>query len=427
MFQVDNASSVLTQPTPATPGTPGWFTNGNPGTGAPPTIVGADFLNGVQGEFINLLGGAGIAPNKNNNTQVLQAIASGRYDYVVDTGTANTYVGTLLNGTGGFPNANLTLTDGLLVRLKVANVNTGTSTFNLNGLGARAITLRGSPLIGGELIAGDFYTLQYDLANTAWRVTSPVAVRNSVFTASAVTAGTANAQTIATVTPGGYALAFGNVINFTAGVTNTASATLNISGTGAIGLKKNSGTGLIDIVAGDLTNGNSYSVNYNGAFYVLISSSPILTGYLVASNNLSDVASAATARANIGAAKSGANTDITSLAGVTIDSSSTNAARRAFTQQNANYTLALVDAGTMIISGGATAQTFTIPLNSAVAFPLGTEIEFVQLGAGALTISGQVGTDIRARGGLTTLYAQNSAASIKKLATDTWIIIGDLR
>jgi hypothetical protein len=40
---------------------------------------------------------------------------------------------------------------------------------------------------------------------------------------------------------------------------------------------------------------------------------PVLSGDLLAANNLSDVANAATARSNLSAAASGANTDITSL------------------------------------------------------------------------------------------------------------------
>lgn len=54
---------------------------------------------------------------------------------------------------------------------------------------------------------------------------------------------------------------------------------------------------------------------YTGAAWVAAYVSG--TGFLVSSNNLSDVANTTTARANISAAKSGANSDLTSLTGLT--------------------------------------------------------------------------------------------------------------
>ena len=40
--------------------------------------------------------------------------------------------------------------------------NTGASTLNANGLGAKAIQFNGAALVGGEIIAGETWLLKYD-------------------------------------------------------------------------------------------------------------------------------------------------------------------------------------------------------------------------------------------------------------------------
>ncbi len=52
----------------------GHFTNGNPATGTPATVVDAPWLNMVQDELENVLVAAGIAPNQANSGQLLASI-----------------------------------------------------------------------------------------------------------------------------------------------------------------------------------------------------------------------------------------------------------------------------------------------------------------------------------------------------------------
>lgn len=299
MFQIDNASSVSSQPATVTPGTPGYFTDGNPLTGSPPTIVPADFMNQVQEELMNIVRGASLTPSKTTNSQLLNAICSGKTSYAADTGTANNYVAAVQNG-GSSPDAGIVLGDGVGFKIKIANTNTAASVLNFNSLGNKAITLNGSPLTGGEMVAGQFITLQYDATNSAWQITSATSPKATIFTGSANTTGAANVQVLATVTPLGYSLVYGDIVNFTAGFSNTGAATLNVSSTGAITIKKSSGTGLVDVAVGDIVSTTSYSIYYNGTFYVLQSSSFSTSGLLVAANNLSDLTNAATARTNLG-------------------------------------------------------------------------------------------------------------------------------
>ena len=77
-------------------------------------------------------------------------------NYLVDTGSANTY--TVAFGTGIVPS----YTAGLQVQMLVSNTNTIASTLNVNGLGVKNILLLGSALTAGAMVAGTIVLLQYD-------------------------------------------------------------------------------------------------------------------------------------------------------------------------------------------------------------------------------------------------------------------------
>jgi len=89
------------------------------------------------------------------------------------------------------------------------------------------------------------------------------------------------------------------------------------------------------------------------------------------------------------------------------------------------YTLALTDDGTIIEKNDASGTTVTIPLNSSVAFPNGTQIVLIQTGAGQTTIAGAAGVTVNGTPGLK-LRAQYSSCVCIKRSTDTWILLGDL-
>ncbi|MGY3436451.1 MULTISPECIES: hypothetical protein [unclassified Marinovum] len=73
----------------------------------------------------------------------------------------------------------------------------------------------------------------------------------------------------------------------------------------------------------------------------------------------------------------------------------------------------------------ASAATLTVPANSAVAFPIGTEIEVVALGAGVVTITGDTGVTINGvAAGSADVAAQWQGAVLRKYDTDAWLLIG---
>ena len=94
--------------------------------------------------------------------------------------------------------------------------------------------------------------------------------------------------------------------------------------------------------------------------------------------------------------------------------------------KTADYTLGLGDASSSIGVDSGTAKNLTVPLNSSVAFPVGTVIEVRQVGAGQVTIVATGGVTLRSAGAALKLRAQYAAASLLKVATDTWSVQGDL-
>lgn len=96
------------------------------------------------------------------------------------------------------------------------------------------------------------------------------------------------------------------------------------------------------------------------------------------------------------------------------------------TQSGTTYTAVAGDAGGYIQFTNGSAVAFTIPPNSSVAFPIGTVMTIEQNGAGVITITAGVGVTLHSRGGFVATAGQYAVAQVKKVATDTWTIIGDV-
>lgn len=87
----------------------------------------------------------------------------------------------------------------------------------------------------------------------------------------------------------------------------------------------------------------------------------------------------------------------------------------------------LGDAGNVVQMDVATANTFTVPPNSSVAFPVGASVEVWQKGAGQTTIAAGAGVTILKHASLTLkMKGQESGCSLRKVAADTWRLVGDM-
>ena len=95
-------------------------------------------------------------------------------------------------------------------------------------------------------------------------------------------------------------------------------------------------------------------------------------------------------------------------------------------QTGTSYTTALADDGKLITCDNGSAITLTIPPNSSVAYGIGTQINIMQLGAGQVTITAGAGVTLRSAGTRLKTNGQYAVGTCCKIATDTWVVIGNL-
>jgi hypothetical protein len=108
--------------------------------------------------------------------------------------------------------------------------------------------------------------------------------------------------------------------------------------------------------------------------------------------------------------------------GATIGTSIINLTANA--QTGTTYTPVLTDNGKLVTLSNASAITLTVPTNASVAYATGAQINIQAIGAGQVTVVGDTGVTINGTG--TKLRVQWSAATLVKMGTDSWTLIGDL-
>ena len=97
-----------------------------------------------------------------------------------------------------------------------------------------------------------------------------------------------------------------------------------------------------------------------------------------------------------------------------------------FNTQGASYTLALTDQSKIVETNVGSANNVTIPLDSSVNFPIGTEIQVLQLGAGQTTIVATSGVTTRSKSNQLKIANQNTGVTLVKRAANDWYVIGNL-
>ena len=101
-------------------------------------------------------------------------------------------------------------------------------------------------------------------------------------------------------------------------------------------------------------------------------------------------------------------------------------------QTGTTYTPVLTDANALVTLNNASAISVTIPTNASVAYTIGTQLNFAWItGAGQPTISAVTpGTTTIISTGATSaspkLRVANSVATAIKIATDIWLVTGDI-
>jgi hypothetical protein len=103
----------------------------------------------------------------------------------------------------------------------------------------------------------------------------------------------------------------------------------------------------------------------------------------------------------------------------------------AFDAETASYTAVLANNGQVVTMDNSSVNNFSIPTNASVAFPIGTQINVLQIGTGQTTIQAVTSgtTSILSTGAAPAapkLRARYSAATCLKAGTDLWYVFGDI-
>lgn len=109
----------------------------------------------------------------------------------------------------------------------------------------------------------------------------------------------------------------------------------------------------------------------------------------------------------------------------------TSAAKVINAQTGTTYTFALTDGSNngnspLVTLTNASVVTATVPPNSSVAFPIGSQIDVIQGGAGSVIFAPGAGVTINSPLASLTIRARYSQVSLIKTATNTWDLFGDL-
>jgi len=259
-------------------------------------------------------------------------------------------------------------------------------------------------------VTGSSTTLQYDYSKSTWQVFTPGIV--SGITLGGVLSGLTSAA------------AFSNPLPITSANTNITGGTL--------------------LVTSNTNYSKTSTTLTNRGRTVLSGANTDITGgtLLVTSNtNYSKTSTTLTNRGRT--VLSGANTDIkgTNLyvsSNVHVSSSVTFANTLVVLKGSPirvaggnNVTLALGDNGKFLVCTNSTsAMNIHIATNASVAFPIGGEISFFNRctasGKKRLGFSKASGVTLHSKNSANSVANTNSSASVKKILSDTWVLVGDL-
>lgn len=192
--------------------------------------------------------------------QIPTGVQNGQWTYAVAGGTANALTATLAPAPQNIP-------AGFRLWLKVASTNTAAITLSVNGLSpSTVLNGDGTPVTANSIVAGQILDLTFDGA--AFRLPNipqmAIAVQSGQWLYG-VAAGAANAITT-TLNPAPPALVAGMCIRLKILNNNTAAATLNINGLGAVPIQRGDGTAL---VANYLVAGQIVDLTYDGSAFRL--------------------------------------------------------------------------------------------------------------------------------------------------------------
>ena len=231
---------------------------------------------------------------------------------------------------------------------------------------------------------------------------------------------TANASQFLQVNSGGTALAY-----ITAAALRTAIGLV-------IGTDVQAWTAVLDAVTASYTTAEETKLaGIEAAATADQTGAEIKSAYEVESNAYTDTKNTKLAGIEGSADVTDATNVVTALSGATLTGdlggggNSVNNFAVDITTYTDSQIAVIGNAGFYIRMNKGTANTYTVPPNSDVAFAIGTRIHVRQSGAGATTIAEGAGVTINTPETLV-LAKQHATATLVKISTDEWDLMGNL-
>lgn len=226
-------------------------------------------------------------------------------------------------------------------------------------------------------------------------------VNNSNWSGAALTA--PNGGTGQTVAPSNGQLLIGNGVDYTLATITAGSGVSVTNGPGTISIAfTGGGSGTVTSV--DVSGGTSGLTTVGGP--ITGAGTITIAGTLALANGGTGATTAAGARTNLAAEPAGQVLAINTYTGNTV--------------------AILTDAGAYVRMNVAGANTYTIPPNSSVAFPVKARIDGAQVGAGATTLTPGAGVTLHSYSGNLKTSGQYAMWTAIQVAADVWEISGNL-
>jgi hypothetical protein len=327
---------------------------------------------------------------------ITMTAAAGNATCDIDT-TTLTVTG-ITSAQGGINTTTVSATTGSFSGMVSANAGLSTTTLNASGL-----------LTGNTASFSGIVSANAGLVGTTASFSGIVSANSGIVSTTGSFSGSLTGSTAS----------FSGIVSAGAGINTTTVSAANIGLTG--NMTANQITVSAAQVNGRATITGKLSAD-GGLATTTVSASGTIHGSNLSGTNTGDQTITLTGAVS----GSGTGSFVTTLVSVS-DSVTVRGYRPYVTVTTAQFTLQPSDAGFTILCSSGTSMVVVIGASATNTIRVGSEIELVQMGAGGVSVSAVAGETLNSYTGLRTLQGQYAGATLKKVADNNWVLIGNLK